>query len=91
MNCFIALSEFSRKKFVANNLPASKIRVKPNFVFPDPGPGTGSGGYAIFAGRLSPEKGIDTMLAAWQLLKPTVPLKIVGDGPLAEQVRAVRM
>ena len=34
------------------------IAVKPNCVDRDPGPGAGRGGYAIFAGRLSPEKGI---------------------------------
>jgi glycosyltransferase involved in cell wall biosynthesis len=37
-------------------------------------------------GRLSPEKGISTMLTAWEKLGPRIPLKIVGDGPLAEEV-----
>jgi glycosyltransferase involved in cell wall biosynthesis len=60
--------------------------VKPNFVHPDPGLGTHEGGYALFAGRLSPEKGIRTLLAAWERLGPGIPLKIVGDGPLARQV-----
>jgi hypothetical protein len=34
---YIALSDFSRKKFVDGGLPAEKISVKPNFVYPDPG------------------------------------------------------
>jgi glycosyltransferase involved in cell wall biosynthesis len=88
VDCYVALTEFSRRKYADNGLPATKIAVKPNFVFPDPGPGEGRGSYAIFVGRLSPEKGIDTLLSAWQLLKRPVPLKIVGDGPLADRVRA---
>lgn len=88
VNRYIALTEFSRQKYATYGLPVEKISIKPNFVFPDPGPGDGRGGYAIFAGRLSAEKGIDTLLAAWPRLKRPVTLKIVGDGPLADRVRA---
>jgi len=82
---YIALSEFSRRQLVAGGLPADKITVKPNFVTRDPGLGDGSGGYALFLGRLSPEKGIDTLMNAWEHGAP-FPLKIAGDGPLAGQV-----
>jgi glycosyltransferase involved in cell wall biosynthesis len=37
--------------------------------------------------RLAEEKGIDTALAAWKLLDGVMPLKIVGDGPMAPLVR----
>ncbi len=84
----LALTEFAREKFIEGGLPAEKLVIKPNFVYPDPGPGTGDGGYALFVGRLSQEKGIRTMLAAWQQLDEPVPLKIVGDGPLAATVEA---
>ena len=46
----------------------------------------GRGSYAFFGGRLSPEKGLDTLLAAWKRLEGQVPLKIGGDDPLASQV-----
>ena len=36
-------------------------------------------------GRLSPEKGIGTLLRAWRDL--AVPLRILGDGPLADSVK----
>lgn len=85
VDVYIALTEFARQKFIEGGLPAEKIVVKPNFVHPDLGAGEGRGGYAIFVGRLSPEKGLDTLLAAWDRLRG-VPLKIVGDGPLASQV-----
>lgn len=61
--------------------------IKPNFVPFDPGVGDGSGGYALFVGRLSVEKGLDVLLEAWQQLGNRIPLKIVGDGPLSEQVK----
>ncbi len=85
VNVYITLTEFARQKFIQGGIPAEKIVVKPNFVHPDLGCGEGRGGYALFVGRLSPEKGIDTLLAAWERLGG-VPLKIVGDGPLANQV-----
>ena len=40
----------------------------------------------MFVGRLAPEKGTGTMLAAWDRLAKGIPLKIVGDGPLKDQV-----
>jgi glycosyltransferase involved in cell wall biosynthesis len=79
---YVALSEFSRQKFLANGIPSERLCVKPNFVHPDPGERAGEGAYAVFAGRLSEEKGLDTLLAAWQQLPCAVPLMIIGDGPL---------
>jgi glycosyltransferase involved in cell wall biosynthesis len=84
---YIALTEFTRKKFEAGGLPANKFVVKPNFLADDPGEGTGSGRYALFAGRLSEEKGLRTLLDAWSGLSE-LPLKIAGDGPLRPYVQA---
>jgi glycosyltransferase involved in cell wall biosynthesis len=81
VDCFIALSEFARRKFVEGGIPAEKIVVKPNFVQPDPGCGDRSGEYALFIGRLSPEKSVLTLLAAWERLRVRVPLLIIGSGP----------
>lgn len=84
---YVSLTEFARRKMISGGLPADKIAVKPNFVHPDPGVGDGRGGYALFVGRLSPEKGIETLLRAWALMgKTSIPLKIAGDGPLAGEV-----
>lgn len=81
VNRYIALTDFARDKLVSGGLPNTQIAVKPNFLFYDPGPGTGQGDYALFVGRLSEEKGIKTMLHAWREL-PELELKVVGDGPL---------
>jgi len=86
VDTYIALTEFARQKFIQGGLPAEKIVVKPNFVSPDPGVGAGRGGYALYVGRLSVEKGLDTLLAAWEQLENPIPLKIVGEGPLADRV-----
>lgn len=87
VNLFITLTEFSRNKFIQAGFPAEKIVVKPNFIADDSGVGTGKGGYAFYVGRLSPEKGIETLLSAWKQLGNQIPLKIVGDGPLSAQVQ----
>lgn len=83
---YIVMTEFSRKKFIEGGIPAEKIRVKPHFLDTDPGVGKGDGGYALFVGRLTIEKGVETLLNAWEKLGDTIKLKIVGDGPLAPQV-----
>ena len=86
IDTYIAPTTFARGVFVAGGLPAARIVVKPHFVDPDPGPGPGRGGYALYAGRLSTEKGIDTLLTAWSRLTTPVPLILAGDGPLAGRV-----
>lgn len=83
-----ALTEFARQKFLKAGFASSKMTVKPNFVHQDPGCGTGRGGYALFVGRLSEEKGITTLLKAWSLLRGNMPLKVVGDGPLRSDVES---
>lgn len=87
VDVYIALTEFARQKFISAGFPPEKIVVKPNFIHPDPGVGNGNGGYALFVGRLSVEKGLDTLLTAWENLGGKIPLKIVGDGPLADKVK----
>jgi glycosyltransferase involved in cell wall biosynthesis len=82
VNAYIALTNFAREKFVTSGLPKHKIHVKPNFLPADPGLGSGVGGYGLFIGRLVEEKGLYSLLDAWESLPPEIPLRIVGDGPL---------
>ena len=78
---YVALTEFSRSKFIEGGLPEKKIFVKPNFVNPDPCARTGVGDYALFVGRLSPEKRVSTVLAAWKRVPQSIPIKVIGGGP----------
>jgi glycosyltransferase involved in cell wall biosynthesis len=88
IDTFVALSNFSRRKFIDNGFPAGRITVKPNFVHPDPGARTNGGGnYAVYVGRVSSEKGPATMIQAWTLLQNPVPLVVVGDGPLLPELK----
>jgi glycosyltransferase involved in cell wall biosynthesis len=86
VDVYVALTKFARQKFVQGGLPDKKIVIKPNFVHPDPGLGDDRRTYAMFVGRLSPEKGVGTLLAAWERLQARVPLKVIGDGPLGDRV-----
>ena len=85
---YIALSEFSRRKFIEGGLPAERIVVKPNFVHPDLKPKNGPGSHALYVGRLSEEKGLRVLLAAWGRLRKSIPLRIAGDGPMREEMAA---
>lgn len=87
-DAYIALSQFARSVFIAGGMPESKLETVPNFVHPDPGAGKGEGGHVLYLGRLSEEKGLRVLLAAWKELKAPPALKIAGSGPLAEWLRA---
>jgi glycosyltransferase involved in cell wall biosynthesis len=84
IDAYVVLTNFSREKFIEGGLPSDKLFLKPNFASLDPGPKPGNGEFALFVGRLSEEKGIRTMLAAWRSL--SIPLKIIGDGPLRDEL-----
>lgn len=86
VDAYLAPTPFVRDRFIEAGWDASRILVKPNFLDPDPGPGDGAGGFALFVARLSSEKGLDTLLAAWETLGSQLPLRIIGDGPLARPV-----
>ena len=82
---YIALTNFAAAKLVTGGLPKARVEVRPNFLPNPPCPGAGGGGYAVFVGRLSEEKGVRTLLDAWQSIKG-FPLKMLGDGPLREEL-----
>lgn len=85
---FVALNHFGRRVFVRGGLPDERVVVKPNFVedIASTQSTTARSGF-LFVGRLAPEKGIGTMLQAWRSLPSTIPLRIMGDGPLRDAVQ----
>jgi len=85
VDAYIALTEYSRRKFIEGALPAHRIFVKPNFVT-DAGERTvppSASGTIVYAGRLSAEKGVRSLISAWAAagLSLCGRLLIVGDGP----------
>ena len=91
VNAHIALSRFQRDIILRAGIPAKRVFVKPTGLA-DPGwrPDHGPGRFALYAGRLAPEKGVARLIEAYDARGPAVPLQIVGDGPLrADLERAV--
>jgi glycosyltransferase involved in cell wall biosynthesis len=82
---FLAVSEFVRRKHVQGGLPASKIRVKDNFV-PAAVRRRGSGEFFLVVSRLSPEKGVTELVEAWRAIDHE--LVVAGDGPEMDKVAA---
>lgn len=81
---FAAVSGFVRGKHVEAGFDPRRISVKPNFAWPAPrreGPGRSF----LYLGRLSPEKGVATLLRAWR--EDLGRLLVVGDGPEASPLR----
>lgn len=85
VNRYIALTKFAAAKLVAGGLPADCMEVKPNFLPSVSNSHGHRGDYAVYVGRLSGEKGVRTLLAAWQDVGD-LPLKILGDGPLRAEL-----
>jgi len=74
---FAALSDFQRERLIAAGFPAERIVVMPNMVCLD-GTEPPLGEYVAYAGRVSPEKGIETLVAAAARC-PDIPFKIAGS------------
>lgn len=91
VDVFIALNAHARQLYIQGGLPGERIVVKGNFLPAAPQNGRSPASYVLYAGRLSQEKGVRTLLRAWQQYRPPLPLKIVGDGPLLHEVlQAIR-
>lgn len=81
VDCFINLTEFSQNKLLESGIPQERCYIRPNFLSTTKQLHHSDRTYALYVGRLSTEKGIETLLKAWNKL-PHVPLKIIGDGPM---------
>lgn len=89
VDLFVAVSAFEREILVGGGMPAEQIVVKPNFCDFSTGQADEQiEDYALYVGRLSPEKGIRTLLSAWNSGKVPFRLRIIGDGSLREEVRS---
>ncbi len=86
VHAFITWSAAMRGQFIRAGLDADRVVVMPHAA-PDAGIGPEARGYFLYVGRLTPEKGVATLLEAWRQLSD-VPLRIAGSGPLEPLVRA---
>lgn len=82
---FICPSEFIRRKMIEGGIPAGKLTTINNFTDTEKydSLNPGNGGYYCYVGRLSQEKGIESLLKA-AIRLPEYRLRVIGTGPLAE-------
>jgi len=85
---YISLTPLARDRLIRGGLPADKIVIKPNVLRDPPEVGDGSGGYALYVGRLTREKGIHTLIDAWA--RVDYPLLVAGEGPLRSSLEQRR-
>ena len=86
---FITASDFIKQRLVEAGFSKNRVVVVPFAVtLPESPMDPFSGENVVFAGRLSPEKGIDTFLAAARLL-PKLKFLIAGDGPLKKELENI--
>ena len=82
IDVFIAPSDFLKKKMIEDGMPKEKIVVKPHFIkCEETKPSYEFDNYAVYMGRLSPEKGLFTLLRAWKGIQDLT-LKIMGEGSI---------
>ena len=82
---YIALNAFARDKYVEGGLPARLFRIKPNFVESVATPSWHERKGGLYVGRLSPEKGVDVLLAAVRRVEDHG-VEVVGSGPMEAAV-----
>jgi glycosyltransferase involved in cell wall biosynthesis len=92
VDAFITPSWHARSLFVAAGFDAKRICVKPNFI-PDPGlvdAPPSKFRTIVYAGRLSPEKGLGTLASAWKNVS-SGELLVIGEGEERETLVAPRV
>lgn len=84
---YICLTDFAKNVLMQAEIPENKIHVCPNHI--DTSlftPKCGGGEYALYLGGLYRDKGILTVVKAFEQL-PHIPLRVVGTGDAEQEVR----
>ena len=82
-------SSFARQVHIDGGFSPDSIFVRTNFLIPDYGRATPVNGNALYVGRLSDEKGVDTIIDAWNTYGLPIRLQIVGSGPTESKLHAL--
>jgi glycosyltransferase involved in cell wall biosynthesis len=78
---FVCPSRFMAGRMAAAGVFPDRLRWLPHFVLPSPERSVEPSDAVVFAGRLSPEKGADTLIEAARRLSGRVRVEIAGEGP----------
>ncbi|MDO4231761.1 MAG: glycosyltransferase family 4 protein [Lautropia sp.] len=88
VNRVVAPSEFYRNKLIEWGWPAEQVVYVPNYVDANVfTPSYEPSDYILYAGRLSEEKGVPTLVKA--AAKAGVKLRVAGTGPLEAELKAL--
>lgn len=88
VGAFLCPSQFMADKMIAWGEPPSKFVLVPNPIDIPSAKATSDGDYVLYAGRLSPEKGIETLIRAMTHV-PEVKLHVAGTGPEEGKLHAL--
>lgn len=87
VDAFITPSEFLRKKLIDNGFEEKKIVCIPTFTASKSEIGEQKiGSYGLYFGRITEEKGVDTVVKAYEMM-PNREVKIMGDDTTEEAVK----
>ena len=87
IDAFVCTTEFNKQKLMEAGIEEKRLFIKPNYLdITNIEPSVGTGNHIIFLGRLSQEKGLWTLIKAFEKIKD-LQLKIVGTGPLEHPLR----
>jgi len=81
-------------RFLADLMSKNHVIRKPMFVLPNGvepeeiRPVESRDSHILFFGRVSREKGVETLIQAYESLDGKIPLKIAGDGPLLDRLKS---
>ncbi len=85
---YIALNQFFAQRLIDAGVPSSRVRILGNFIAESEVSVSPKLGYVLYLGRLSKEKGLRTLLAAWEHIEG-VTLKIAGSGPMSQEIEGL--
>jgi len=91
ISLFVTPSTFLRNKLIEHGWPGHRIEHIPNFFQASEFKADSSpGDYFLYFGRLSDEKGIQTLMRAFMVLRgSSIKLLVVGEGPLEVELKSL--
>jgi glycosyltransferase involved in cell wall biosynthesis len=87
---FLCISQSQRNLLVQAGMPAERMAVHHNIVVDSGVRRTGTGDHVLYLGRLTEEKGLRLLMAAWDRHvargPAALPLLVAGSGPLQDEL-----
>jgi glycosyltransferase involved in cell wall biosynthesis len=85
---FLCPSRFMQDSLIESGISPERTAYHPNAIAPESyAPSFEPGNYVLYVGRLSAEKGLLTLISAFEKLE--IPLRIAGTGPLTHEIQSL--